>query len=235
MAGACDRPIEATAWIFEVEVADKTLDDFKPNAKDRFRALDAKLADALNKVTKGEPARKIGIEAEKAALSFAILTGRQHLLLVYKKFTKADNKTEHVAYSNLENLKYNGTDPGPEGFVNLWDSLLMSFRTSPTEAHLYSALHARLCTCPGLETTIEHLDRQSYGHPDKNYEFLMPAARHMIENRRTARQTAEYSKIFRGTATMDPAMAAIGDNGGKGNKGRGKGDGGSGQQIRVCF
>ena len=47
------------------------MDDFKPNAKDRFRALDAKLADALNKVTKGEPARKIGIEAEKAALSFA--------------------------------------------------------------------------------------------------------------------------------------------------------------------
>ena len=89
----------------------------------------------------------------------------------------------------------------------------MSFRTSPTEAHLYSALHARLSTCPGLKTTIEHLDRQSYGHPDKNYEFLMSAARHMIENRRTARQTAEYSKIFRGTATMDPAMAAIGDNG----------------------
>ena len=201
VAGACDRPIEATAWIFEVEVADKTLDDFKPNAKDRFRALDAKLADALNKVTKGEPARKIGIEAEKAALSFAILTGRQHLLLVYKESAKDDNKTDHVAYSNLENLKYNGTDPGPEGFVNLWDSLLMSFRTSPTEAHLYSALHARLSTCPGLKTTIEHLDRQSYGHPDKNYEFLMSAARHMIENRRTARQTAEYSKTFRGTAT----------------------------------
>ena len=102
VAGACDQPILATRWIFQVEGPNVTLEDFAPDQNDPFRALDAKLAAALGKITKGEPARKIGIEAEKAASHGALLTGRQHLRLIYKEFQRDDNEADHAAYSNLE-------------------------------------------------------------------------------------------------------------------------------------
>ena len=69
MAGASDRPELATAWIFEVESPDVTFDSFRPDPSDRLRTLDAKLAEALDRVVKGETSRRVAIAAEKAALA----------------------------------------------------------------------------------------------------------------------------------------------------------------------
>ena len=239
VAGASDHPLEATRWIFEVEMDGKELTDFAADPADPFRALDAKLADALNRITRGEPARKIGIEAEKAALNMSILTGRQHLLLIYREFRRGEEESDEVAYTNLEAMEFSGQDAHLEQFLITWDTLMMSFRTPPTPMHLYSALLRRLRKCAGLKLTVEHLDRQVPGHPDRNYDFLMTAARRLVERKKSEKQTLEYSKIFKTTQGLDvPALPVLpGDaNGPKGKgKGKGKNDTQPKTGVRVCF
>ena len=187
----------AKKWIFEVERPGSTIDDFKSNSKDPLRALDGKLADALGRLAKGEPARRIAIEAERAALDADLLSGRQTLWLIYREFAKDDSQTDHIAYSNLERMTFNGADAQLEAFLSSWDNLLLTFKTMPTEAHLYSALYSRLRRVSGLATTIAHIDRQVHGHQDRSYAFLMDAARRLVEQRRTERQQHELSKLYK--------------------------------------
>ena len=194
--GASDRPELATPWVFQVETPGSELLDFKSGPGDRMRTLDAKMAEALLKVARGEAARKIALETERAALRGEVLSGRQLLWLVYAEFRKDDSKTDHIAYGNLEKIAFSGTDSGLESFLNLWDSLLMSFRTQPSEDHLFAALYSRLRRVPGLATTVAHIDRLSYGHEEKSYSFLIDAARKLVDQRRTERQQAELVKVF---------------------------------------
>jgi hypothetical protein len=231
IAAASDRPIEATAWIFEVERPFRTMDDMASDPNDPFRSLDAKLQAALNKLTKGEQARKLSIEMEKLALTGQLLSGRQHLLFIYLEFAKDAHKTDAVAYQNLEKIAYrNGNDESAlEAFLTLWDELLMSFKKPPSEDHLYAAFHSRVKGLPGLKIVIEHLDRIDYDHDDKSYNYLMSSARRLVDKRRLERQTLEFSKVYSGSAQTALAAGTVPD--GKGKKGGGKGD----RKDRVCF
>ena len=75
-----------------------------------LRALDGKLADALARIAKGEPARRIAIEAERAALSADLLSSRQTLWMIYKDFELDDAATDHIAYEHLESMTFSGKD-----------------------------------------------------------------------------------------------------------------------------
>ena len=102
--GASDRPEKAKPWVSEVEEDDKTRADSASHEHDRLRALDAKLAGALLKIVKGEPARRIATEADKAALATEPLSGRQLLHMIYAEFRLDEPRTSAAAYTNLENL-----------------------------------------------------------------------------------------------------------------------------------
>ena len=104
MAGALHRPELAIAWVFEVESPDATFDSFCPDPTDRPRTLDAKLAEALGRVVKGEASRRDAFASEKAALEGTLLTERQILFMVYQEYRRDDSKTDHVAHANLEKL-----------------------------------------------------------------------------------------------------------------------------------
>ena len=82
MVSASDRPERARPWIFGVESDDTMMDDVACADEDRHRTLDAKLAETLAKILKGEPARKMALAAERTALSQDLLRGRQCLLLI---------------------------------------------------------------------------------------------------------------------------------------------------------
>ena len=196
VASASDRPELATAWIFEVESSSASFEAFRLDARDRLRTLDAKLAEALGRVVKGETARRVAIASEKAALEGSLLTGRQILFMVYQEFKRDESKTDHVAYGNLERLGSVTADAALEGFMSTWEAVLLAFKTPPTEAHLYSAFYARLCRVPGLATTIAHIDRQVFGHEDKSYAFLHSASTRLVQQRREERQAAELAKLY---------------------------------------
>ena len=216
VAGSCDEPDMAKKWIFAVEDKDSDIDDFKSDPNDPLRALDGKLADALARIAKGEPARRIALEAERAALSADLLSGRQTLWMIYKEFERDDATTDHIAYGHLERMTFSGKDEHLEAFVNSWDALMLTFKTKPSESHLYSALMSRLKKLPGLATTVAHMDRQVNGHPDRCFDFLMHAARRLVENRRNERQEHELNKLFAAGSNTSPALPA-------GQKGAGKG------------
>ena len=212
VAGASDRPELATAWIFEVERPDVTFDSFRPDPSDRLRTLDAKLAEALGRVVKGETSRRVAIAAEKAALAGSLLTGRQILFMVYQEYRRDDSKTDHVAYANLEKLGSVSVDTALDAFMSTWEALLLTFKVQPSEAHLYSAFYARMCKVPGLSTTIAHIDRQQFGHEDKSYDFLYAAATRLVQQRREERQANELAKLFTQPGTQQGvALAAVAD------------------------
>ena len=85
VTSASDRPERARPWIFAVGSI-VMMDDLACADDDRHKTLDAKLAEALTKILKGEPARKMALAAETAehaALSQEVLSGCQCLLLIY--------------------------------------------------------------------------------------------------------------------------------------------------------
>eukprot|EP00972_Heterocapsa_arctica_P058722 8658101-Heterocapsa_arctica.AAC.1 len=205
------------------------MDEMQSSTVDPLRSLDAKLQAALNKITKGDQQRKLAITMEELALTGQLLSGRQDLLFMYLEFSKDGHKTDGTAYTNFETIKYpkNSTDEGQlENFLTLWDQLLMSFKTQPSEDHLYS----KFCMCvknlPGLKIVMEYVDRIDYGHDDKSYDYVMCQARKLVDKRRLAQQTLDVSKVYSGGA--QPALAAGAVPDGKGKKGGGKGD-------MVCF
>ena len=213
MAGASDRPELATAWIFEVESPDATFDSFRPDPTDRLRTLDAKLAEALGRVVKGETSRRVAIASEKAALEGSLLTGRQILFMVYQEYRRDDSKTDHVAHANLEKLGSVTVDAALEAFMGTWEALLLTSKVQPTEAHLYSAFYARLCRAgfrgcrPRSPTST---DSRTVGHEDNSYDFLSAAATRLVRQRREERQANELAKFFTQPGPQQRvAMAAI--------------------------
>ena len=101
---------------------------------------------------------------------------------------------------------------------------MLTFKTKPSESHLYSALMSRLKKLPSLATTVAHMDRQENGHPDRSFDFLMNAARRLVEIRRNARQEHELNKLFAAgsaaSATLPAGQKGAGKGAGKGAKGK---------------
>ena len=50
----------------------------------------------------------------------------------------------------------------------MWENLMLTFRTQPSDDHLLSVFTNRIKHIPGLATTMAHLKRIPYGHVDKN-------------------------------------------------------------------
>ena len=68
----------------------------------------------------------------------------------------------------------------------------------------------RLCTHPGLSTTIAHIDRQQFGHEDKRCIFLYAAATPLVQQRQEERQATELANIFTlPSKQQGAAMAAV--------------------------
>ena len=193
VAGSCDVPDMAKKWILAAEDKDYDITGFKSDPNDPLRALDGKLADALARLANGKPARRIALEAERAVLSADLLSGRQMLWMIYQEFERNDATTDHIAHGHLERMTFSGKDEHLEAFVNSWDALTLTFKTKPTESHLYSALMSRLKKLPGLATTVAHMDRQENDHTDRCFDFLMNAARRLVEIRRAGVEASASS------------------------------------------
>ena len=79
----CERPERARAFVFSVESEDASFDSLAASDNDKHRALDAKLAEALLKIVKGDLARRLAVMGESLAKRGLVLAGRQILFLIY--------------------------------------------------------------------------------------------------------------------------------------------------------
>ena len=78
---------------------------------------------------------------------------------------------------------------------------MLTFRTPPSDDHLFSVFTNRTKHIPGLATTMAHLKRIPYGRVDKNIQFLMDACLALVEEIRTDRQLAEVAKVYKNGGT----------------------------------
>ena len=103
---ACEKPERARAFAFSIEADSASFDSLAVGNDDRHRALDAKLADALMKVVRGDLARRLAVKSESLAKGGRMLAGRQILLFtIYKAFAKDAHLTDCTSYSHLESAR----------------------------------------------------------------------------------------------------------------------------------
>ena len=107
---------------------------------------------------------------------------RQCFLLIYQEIRRTEAKSDAAAYSNLENIRCGSGDSSLESFLTMWENLMLTFWTPPSDDHLFSVFTNRVKHVPGLATTMAHLKRILCGRKDKNIQFLKNASLAFVED-----------------------------------------------------
>jgi len=204
---ACERPERARDFIFSVEHEGATFESLAINDADRHRALDAKLADALLKIVKGDLARRLAVMSERLAMNGRVLAGRQILFLIYKEFAKDSHQTDCQAYTHLEKMQGIKDIKGLETFLTVWDNLMQSFRTPPKPDHLYTAFLSKIRNIPELAEPIKKLNRLPWDDPKKTYESLREECDFVIEEARQEKMNLQLEKLYE-SGNVATALAA---------------------------
>ena len=204
---ACERPERARDFVFSVESDGATFESLAISDTDRHRALDAKLADALLKIVKGDLARRLAVMSERLAMSGQVLAGRQILFLIYKEFAKDSHQTDCQSYTHLEKMQGSKDIKGLETFLTVWDNLMQSFRTPPKPDHLYTAFLSKIRHVPELAEPIKKLNRLPWDDPKKTYESLREECDFVIEEARQERVNQQLEKLYE-SGSVATALAA---------------------------
>ena len=57
---------------------------------------------------------------------------------VYQEFRRTEPKSDAAAYSNLENIRCGSGGSSLESFITMWENLMLTFRTPPSDDHLFT-------------------------------------------------------------------------------------------------
>ena len=196
---SCEKPERARAFIFSVESEDASFDSLSVSDSDKHRALDAKLADALLKIVKGDLARRLAVMSETLAKRGLVLAGRQILFLIYREFGKDAHVTDVQSYSHLEKMQGTKEIKGLESFLAVWDNLMLNFQCPPKPAHMYTAFLSKIRNIPELLDPLKKMNRLPWGDPNKTYEALREECDLLLEETRLEKQSKQLggSLIFR--------------------------------------
>ena len=107
-----------------------------------------------------------------------------------QEFRRTEAKSDAAAYSNLENIRCGSVDSSLGSFLTMWENLMLTFRTPPSDDHLFSVFTNCIKHIPGIATTMALLKRIPYGHMNKNILFLKEACLALVEEIRMDRQLA---------------------------------------------
>ena len=204
---ACEKPERARVFMFSVESDGASFDSLAVDDTDRHRALDAKLADALLKVVKGDLSRRLAVMSESLAKHGRVLAGRQILFMIYKEFGKDVHQTDCMSYSHLEKMQCAKDIKGLETFLAVWDNLMLNFQTPPTPDHMYSAFLTKVRGIPELQEPLRRLTRLPWGDQKKTYESLRQECDLLIEENRQERQSRQLDQLY-DSGSIATALAA---------------------------
>ena len=204
---ACEKPERARAFVFSVEAEGASFESLATSDTDRHRALDAKLADGLLKVVKGDLSRRLAVMSESLAKRGLVLSGRQILLLIYKEFSKDAHQTDCTSYTHLEKIQCGKDVRGLETFLAVWDNLMLNFQTPPTRDHMYSAFLSKIRVIPELQDALLIQKRLPWGDAKKTYEALREACDLLIEETRQENQRRQIDRLYE-TGGAATALAA---------------------------
>ncbi len=207
IVSCCERPERARAFAFTCEDPAATFETLAITDSDRHRALDAKLADALQKIVRGDLARRLAVRSEALARDGRVLAGRQILFTIYKEFSKDAHLTDCTSYSHLEKMQGAKEIKNLETFLAVWDNLMLNFQTPPKPDHMYSAFLSKIRNIPELERFLKKMNRLSWDDPKKSYESLREECDFLIEEARQEKQSKQIDQIYENGSAAN-ALAA---------------------------
>ena len=203
---ACEKPERARAFVFSVEADEASFDSLAVSDSDWHRTLDAKLADVLLKVVKGDLARRLAVMGQRLAKHRLVLAGRQILFLIYRGFGKDAHQTDCTSYSHLEKMQGCKDIKGLETFLAVWDNLMLNFQTPPKLGHMYSAHLSKIRNIPGLLDLLKKMNRLPLDDPKKMYEALGEEWDFLIEGTRLEKQRKQLDQLYEnGSVATAPA------------------------------
>ena len=167
IVSCCERPERARAFAFSCEDPAATFETLAIADGDRHRALDAKLADALQKIVRGDLARRLAVRSEALARNGLVLSGRQILWLVYREFSKDSHMTDAVSYSHLEKLQGSRDLKGLETLLTVWDALQLNFMNPPQADHLYASFLSKIRHIPEMERFLKTSESPALERPQE--------------------------------------------------------------------
>ena len=186
---SCEEPDRARAFVFCVESDDASFDSLAVSDSDKHRALDAKLAEALLNIVKGDLARRLAVMGESLAKRGLVLAGRQILFLIYRGFGKDAHQTDCMSYSHLEKMQGSKDVKGLETFLAVWDNLMLNFQIPPKPDHMYSAFFSKIRNITELLGPPKKMNRLPWDDPRKTYEAFMEECDFLIEETRLEKQS----------------------------------------------
>ena len=208
IVSCCERPERARAFAFTCEDPAATFETLAITDSDRHRALDAKLADALQKIVRGDLARRLAVKSEALARDGRVLAGRQILFTIYKEFSKDAHLTDCTSYSHLEKMQGAKEIKNLETFLAVWDNLMLNFQTPPKPDHMYSAFLSKIRNIPELERFLKKMNRLSWDDPKKSYESLREECDFLIEEARQEKQSKQIDQIYENGSAANALAAA---------------------------
>ena len=204
---SCSRPEKARDFLFEVESESATFESLACDDNARTRTIDARLAEALMRIIKGDLARRLAVQSEAAAMNGALLSGRQILFLLYRDFARDTHQSDAQNYGHLEKLKCGKELRMLDTFLTCWDNLMLQFGNPPKPDHMYQAFLMKVRDIPELADALLLQKRLPWGDEKKTYEELRRACEQVLEESKQERHRKQLDSLY-DTGNVSTALAA---------------------------
>ncbi len=241
-----------------------TFESLADSGEERFRSLDLKLSVALSKmlrsVNNALSTDVAQMEQKMAEDNGRMLTGRQIAYNIYLFYQSNPSRDFTYGVKDLTNLVYNGDNAIP-AFLQCWRMVISKMKTQLKDEELQELLYDKIKHSKLLAGDLQHYDRQSLGHPERSYTFLMTQLERRVNDAQMVRNRANDEAALRNgnitghknnnaqakakaaagkdlasqiTAGIEAALAAKGVGGKKG-KGKGRDADGAQRPRGACF
>ena len=204
---SCSRPEKARDFLFEVESESATFESLACDDSARTRTIDARLAEALMRIIKGDLARRLAVQSEAAAMQGTLLSGRQILYLLYRDFARDTHQSDAQNYGHLEKLKCGKELRMLDTFLTCWDNLMLQFGNPPKPDHMYQAFLMKVRDIPELADALLLQKRLPWGDEKKTYEELRRACEQVLEESKQERHRKQLDSLY-DTGNVSTALAA---------------------------
>ena len=210
VTSSCERPEKAREYLFAAYSADedgKTFEEMSITDADRHRVIDARLAESLMRIIRGDLSRRVAVLAETAARNRTTLSGRQLLYLILMEFRKDSHLTDAQSYSHLEKLRGVKELKALDSFLSAWDNLMLHFNSPPSRDHLYASFLSKVAEVPELREALAEQKKLAWSDPKKSYETLRAACDALLDEQRLERHRKQLDHLYESGASQNAIVA----------------------------
>jgi hypothetical protein len=208
---ASGRGDELLPWVLEIQKADTTI-DMLADPGPKYRSLDQKLKEAVNKIATPALRKEITYRGEEQVRFGRTLKGRQALWIVYSNYKTDRHLGQVYGLRDLGNVRLHDGGSNLEKFYLEWNHVLAGCSDPPPKSTIEALLLEQLRKAPNqLGYDLGTYDRAAPGSAERSYDFLMSCVVRCIELHKQTLNRKEMEKV--GNRAAAPAAGASGSGG----------------------